>query len=181
MPELQQTHIQGLAPLIFAFEGQEGKSRELNVLEGEGDTQLYADLITDGKDNGFPKQFHEMHYISEDEVQFHKIDKGNSYALKCYLWVIDQKSIKILWEMTTNLKRKNSNQKKPIVCHTNITGKDGQAYIGGEMYFCKNGSIYVNFCSGRFGIVASETKKNMAIKYMEDCGFKNIIRVNYDL
>ncbi len=181
MPILQAEHIQGLIPLIYAFEGQEGKSREKNVLEGEGENELFIDLISDGKDNGYPKQFHDLHFLTEEQVDVHKINRGKNFPMYCYLWVIDNESIKILWEMTSNIKRKNSNPQKPFVCHTNITGINGQAYIGGEMYFCKNGNIYVNFSSGRFGIQASEAKKDMAIKYMIDCGYKNIVRVEFEL
>lgn len=82
--------------------------------------------------------------------------------------------------MTPNILRKKSREDKPYVCHTNITG-DGLAYIGGEMYFCKNSNIYINFNSDRFGVVATEEKKVMAIKYIEDCNYKNIIRTDNNL
>jgi hypothetical protein len=180
MPKLQENHILGLEPLINAYEGQTGKSLD-DVLEGEGENDLFLSLITDGKDNGYPKQFHNSLLLSEEEISLYKIDKGGNFNLKCFLWVIDSESIKIIWEMTTNLKRKISFEHKPYVCHTNITGKHGKAYIGGEMYFCSNGSTYINFSSGRFGRVATEQKKKMAIQYILDCGFKNIIRVDYDL
>lgn len=181
MPTVQQIHIVGLEPLIFAFDGQAGKSRETHVLDGERDSQLFSSNISDGRDNGFPKQFHKHLYVSDDEITKYNLHRGGSYPLKCFLWVIDDISIKIIWEMTPNIERKTMVPDKPYVCHTNITGENGQAYIGGEMYFCENGEIFVNFSSGRFGIVASETKKQMAIKYIEDCKFKNIKRIDYEL
>ncbi|NQX56865.1 hypothetical protein HQN86_24825 [Pedobacter panaciterrae] len=181
MPALQPNHIEGLSPLIFAFEGQKNKDRNIDVLEGEKENDLFFDFISDGRNNGYPKQFHNHLLVSDEELETKKIKNGNSYPLKCFLWVIDQESIKIIWEMTTNIKRKSLVPKKPYVCHTNITGIEGKAYIGGELYFCENGEIYVNFNSGRFGIVASEEKKRMAIQYIKDCEFKNVVRVDFQL
>lgn len=181
MPNLEQEHINKLSPLIYAFEGHQNKKKETHLFEGEKSNEEFLTFIYDGKDNQFPKQFHDGLFVTDEELETHKIDRGNSYRLKCFLWVIDNSSIKIIWEMTSNVKRGEYVFGKPFVCHTNITGESGQAYIGGEMYFCKNGSIYVNFNSDRFGIVANEDKKLMAIKYMGDCRYKNIIRTDNNL
>ena len=177
MPELVEEHINGLQPLIDAFEGHPTKTQESHLLTGEKHNDEYLDQIYDGKDNSKPTQFKDELYVTDEEIKEHKIDKGNSYPQKCFLWVIDSKSIKFLWEMTPNILRSESRPDRPYICHTNITG-NGKAYIGGEMYFCKNGTIYVNFSSDRYGVVASEENKLMAIKYMEDCNYKNIIRVD---
>jgi hypothetical protein len=181
MPVLQQEHINQLSPLIYAFEGHPRKTRETHLLNGEKHNEEFLQFIYDGKDNQHPKQFHQGLLVTDAEVQQYKIDKGNSFRLKCFLWVIDANSIKILWEMTSNVKRGEYVIGKPFVCHTNITGENGQAYIGGEMYFCANGNIYVNFSSDRFGVVATEQKRQMAIKYMQDCNYKNIIRTDNNL
>jgi hypothetical protein len=177
MPLLTQEHIQALHPLIDAFEGHPSKTQESHLLEGERHNNEYLDLIHDGRDNGRPTQFHNHLLVTEKELTERKIDKGNPYPLKCFLWVIDSTSLRILWEMTPNILRKESRPDKPYVCHTNITG-NSKAYIGGEMYFCENGNIYVNFLSDRYGVVATEEKKRMAIKYMEDCKYKNVIRTD---
>ncbi|HEY5325918.1 MAG TPA: hypothetical protein VIJ27_02875 [Mucilaginibacter sp.] len=180
MPELTKIHTRGLLPIIHAFDGHPSKTRDKNLLDGEKHNDEFLQLIHNGKDNGFPPQFHKHLLVSDAEVQQRKIDKGNPYPLKCFLWIIDVISVKILWEMTPNLSRKKSIPEKPYVCHTNITG-DGEAYIGGEMYFCENGITYINFNSDRYGVVASEQKKLMAIKYMEDCDYKNITRTDNNL
>lgn len=180
MPEISEIHAKGLQPLIEAFEGHPKKTKETHLLEGEKHNDEFIDFIYNGKDNKLPNQFHNYLYVTSQEVQQYKIDKGNPYPLKCFLWVIDIKSIKILWEMTSNISRKKSRPEKPYVCHTNITG-EGKAYIGGEMYFCENENIYVNFNSDRFGVVASEENKQMAIQYMTDCGYKNLIRTDNNL
>lgn len=180
MPELLEEHTKGLQPLIGAFEGHPSKTRETHLLEGERHNDEFIAVIYDGKDNNYPSQFHQHLFVTDQEIVEHKIDKGNPFPLKCFLWIIDVKSIKLLWEMTPNISRKKSRPEKPFVCHTNITG-DGLAYIGGEMYFCKNGNIYVNFNSDRYGVVATEEKKLTAIKYMEDCNYKNIIRTDINI
>jgi hypothetical protein len=89
-------------------------------------------------------------------------------------------SLKIIWEKTPNTLRGAARPDRPYVCHTNITGSQ-KAYIGGEMYFCQDGNIYVNFSSDRYGVAATETNKQMAIQYMEECGYQNIIRVDNNL
>jgi hypothetical protein len=180
MPQLLEKHIAGLAPLINPFEGHATKTIESHILAGEGHNDEFLGLIYDGKDNNFPDQFSGHLYLTPGEVIQNKIENGNPFPLKCFLWVIDQVSIKILWEMTSNIIRKKSNPEKPYVCHTNITGS-GRAYVGGEMYFCSNGYIYVNFNSDRYGVTASEQKKSMAIQYMADCNYKNIIRTDINL
>jgi hypothetical protein len=175
MPILQQIHIEGLAPLIKAFQGHPKKTRETHLFDGEKEKDEFSGFVYDGRDNQYPAQFHQGLFVSDAEVAEYKIDKGNSFRLKCFLWIIDDVSIKMIWEMTSNIKRKSYVPDKPFVCHTNITGEDGTAYIGGEMYFCKNGAIYVNFSSDRFVVVYKERQKAMAICYMEECNYKNII------
>lgn len=170
MPVLQEHHIIELSPLKEPFEGNARKSIA-DLLKGEEHKDEFIEFIYDGKDNKNPKQFVEL---SIDERGKNNIDKGGKYPEKCFLWVIDSTSLKIMWEKTPNEKRKQSRPDRPYVCHTNITGAE-KAYIGGEMYFCEDGNIYVNFSSDRYGVAASEQNKKMAIQYIKDCGYKNVI------
>jgi len=172
MPALNQQHIAILSPLITPFERSPEKSIEKDLLEGERHNDEFLSVIHDGINNKRPIQYVE---ISVEELHMHKIPKGGSFADKCFLWVIDSISIKIIYEKTRNILRSSSRPDKPYVCHTNITACS-KAYIGGEMYFCEDGNIYVNFKSDRYGRPETEEKKNMAIKYMIDVGYKNIIR-----
>jgi len=100
--------------------------------------------------------------------------EGGKLLDKCYLWVIDDVSIKIIWEKTSNVRRGEELPDKPFVCHTNITGC-APAYIGGELYFCADGNMYVNFASDRYGRPETEAKKLMAIQYMRDVGYNPIM------
>jgi hypothetical protein len=139
--------------------------------EGETHNNEFLHFIHDGIDNNQPVQYVEITVV---ELNEHRILQGGSYREKCFLWVIDSVSIKIIWEGTRNSLR--SSIGKPFVCHTNITAC-GQAYIGGEMYFCENGNIYVNFKSDRYGRPETEEKKQMAIQYMTYAGYQNVIQI----
>lgn len=167
MPVLSNEHIAVLGPLIDPFERSPNKTIENNLLEGEAHNDEFLEHIHDGRDNKRPNPFVEL-TVSELDLLL----KGTSLREKCFLWVIDHESIKIIYENTRNSLR--SSIGKPYVCHTNITGCS-KAFIGGEMYFCENGNIYVNFKSDRYGRPETDDKKRMAIKYMSDAGYKNII------
>lgn len=168
MPKLTEEHISVLQPLILPFTRSESKSMDKDIHEGEGHNQEFMSYIHDGINNHTPPQYCE---ITIAELTEYDILKGGSYRPKCFLWVIDEISIKILWEDTPNFLRSSIN--KPYVCHTNITGCS-EAYIGGEMYFCEDGNIYVNFKSDRYGRPETDEKKQMAIRYIKDVGYQNV-------
>lgn len=168
MPALNNTHIVILQPLINPFDRSPDKTLENDLKEGEGHNNEFLQFIHDGIENNPPIQFTQ---ITVAELNEHGILRGGSYRPKCFLWVIDSVSIKIIWEGTRNILR--SSIGKPFVCHTNITACS-QAYIGGEMYFCEDGNIYVNFKSDRYGSPETEEKKQMAIQYIRDVGYQNV-------
>ena len=154
---------------IGPLERSKTKSIETHLFDGEKHNDEFAEFIHDGIENSEPPQFVK---ITIAELTEHNILSGGSYSEKCFLWVIDEMSIKIIWEKTSNVRR----YPKQYVCHTNITGC-AKAYIGGEMYFCEDGNIYVNFKSDRYGWVDSDDHKKSAIKYMEKVGYKNVKNV----
>lgn len=170
MPALSTNHIQVLGPLIQPFERSPNKTID-DLKPGESHNNEFLSLIHDGINNHNPEPFYE---ITRQELQQYRIMDGGSYPDKCYLWVIDKVSIKMIWEKTMNVRRGEARPDKMYVCHTNITGCD-PAYIGGELYFCEDGNIYVNFKSDRYGRPETEEKKQMAIQYMEDVGYKNLV------
>jgi hypothetical protein len=176
MAALSDNHKKVLGPLIEPFERSKNKTIETHLLKGEGHNDEFLKDIHDGIENTKPNPYHEL---SIDEVEKHRIMDGGKYLDKCYLWVIDEISIKIIWEKTMNVLRGEEIPEKPYVCHTNITGCK-RAYIGGELHFCENGNIYVNFASDRYGRPETEEKKLMAIQYIIDVGYKNVIMTNYN-
>lgn len=174
MPALSSDHIQVLGPLIQPFERSLNKTID-DLKPGEGHNSEFLNKIHDGINNHKPEPYHE---ITLEELKFYRIMDGGSYPEKCYLWVIDAVSIKMIWEKTMNVRRGEAIPEKMYVCHTNITGCN-PAYLGGELYFCQDGNIYVNFKSDRYGRPETEEKKRMAIQYMEYVGYKNLVLTNF--
>ncbi len=176
MPALTKKHTTVLEPLIKPFERSPNKTIENDIRPGEDHNNEFLGAIHNGINNRRPKPFHQL---TIRELEDNRIMDGLGKVLeKCYLWVIDEESVKIIWEKTMNIRRKEGNPQKPYVCHTNITGCK-PAYIGGELFFCEDGNIYVNFASDRYGRPENEDKKKMALQYMRDCGYKNVIMTNY--
>ncbi|MDC8001139.1 hypothetical protein POV26_08825 [Aequorivita todarodis] len=175
MPALTKQHIEVLGPLIKPFERSSKKPELKRIRPGEGHNEEFLPYIHDGINNHKPEPYYEL---TIQELEENRIMDGFKLLEKCYLWVIDDVSIKIIWEKTLNVLRGEELPKKMYVCHTNITGCK-PAYIGGELHFCENGNIYVNFASDRYGRPETEEKKQMAIQYMKDCGYKNVIMTNY--
>lgn len=175
MPALSEKHIEVLGPLILPFDRSPEKNIDTDIRVGESHNTEFLDIIHDGIDNHNPDPFFQL---TTQELEENRIMDGGKLLDKCYLWVIDHISIKIIWEKTMNVRRGEEIPQKPYVCHTNITGC-APAYIGGELYFCENGNIYVNFASDRYGRPETEEKKQMAIQYMRDCRYKNVIMTNY--
>ncbi|HMG14230.1 MAG TPA: hypothetical protein VK590_02215 [Saprospiraceae bacterium] len=174
MPALTKEHIQILGPLIDPFERSREKTFDLEELKerGEVDNSEFIYAIYDGMDNGLPTN-PKLILTIEERDKF-KILEGGKYFEKCYLWVIDNVSIKIMLENTPNVLRGSAIPQKPYVCHTNITGCE-KAMAGGEMYFCEDGNIYLNFSSDRYGYRGDDKRKTKIVEVMEYMKYKNII------
>ncbi|MCF8451726.1 MAG: hypothetical protein K9G42_00910 [Pedobacter sp.] len=171
MPALTEHHAKILGPLISPFERSSMKALKTHLRAGEGHNKEFMYAIHDGIDNHKPTTpYVELSIEERDE---HGVLNGIKYFPKCYLWVIDKISLKIMYENTPNILRGEEIPDKPFVCHTNITGCE-KAYIGGEMYFCEDGCIYINFISDRYGWPETDEKKLMAIEVMEFHGYKNV-------
>ncbi|HYV93577.1 MAG TPA: hypothetical protein VE978_17515 [Chitinophagales bacterium] len=122
----------------------------------------------------YDDHYKEAHWIKEDfENEIHdavadrlpdypnevkRINKSNSEWLRdfiaekernkefCYLWILDDGGIKILYEGTPNFRDEPDKEVK----HTNITGGQ-EAYHGGEMFITENNEIFINDKSDRYG------------------------------
>ena len=98
----------------------------------------------DARDNNLPDDCRrlsaaEMESINRDPTSPLKREK-------CYLWILDDDGVKILWEGINNLE----DEEAGLVKHTNITG-GSTAYLGGEMYFEDGVRIHINTRSDRYG------------------------------
>jgi hypothetical protein len=171
MPALTQHHIDVLGPLIAPFERSPEKTLESHLKPGEEHNEEFLYALHIGINNGKPTTPYTELTIEERDT--YRILEGGKLLDRCYLWVIDEVSIKIMYEKTPNALRGAELPKKAFVCHTNITGCQ-KAFIGGEMYFCEDGNIYINFASDRYGRPETEEKKLMAKEVMEFLKYKNV-------
>ena len=79
--------------------------------------------------------------IADLKANFNAFRKQrDSYREKCFLWAIDNESLKIVREKIRNVKRTHD---PDYVCHTNLTN-GGRAYIAGEILFGEDENIYIN-------------------------------------
>lgn len=88
-----------------------------------------------------------------------------------YLWVVGKNEIRLALESTRNEK-----SSRGFICHTNITG-DGEAIIGGEMWFLQEGDnykIHFNFKSGRYPAADINTNKGQIKALLQCVGYSNI-------
>jgi len=175
MAALDQNHILVLSPLINPFDRSPTKKLATHLLKGETHNDEFLESIHDGINNHNPQPYYEL---TVEELNTNRVAEGSKFFPKCYLWVIDDTSIKIILESTPNTKRGEELPNKPFVCHTNITGCK-PAYIGGELHFCENGIMYVNFSSDRYGRPETQEKKQMAIQYMRDVGYNAVITPDF--
>jgi hypothetical protein len=168
MAELTPSQRVRLGPIVEPF-GRSTKEPDLKKLKvGEAEKEEFDQFIHDGKDDGIPPQ-HVQLTISE--VEDHIKTRGR-YRDKCFLWVIDESSIKIIRERTNNRKRTHDSE---CVCHTNLTG-GGKAFIGGEMFFSADGKIYVNYFSDRYGNPTAE-QWEAAKEYIQSVGYDNLVDI----
>lgn len=174
MPALSEKHIQLLGPPVLPFERSDTKTFDLDDLKsrGEAHNDEFQYAIYNGIDDGRPTTPYLEVTIEEKESE--RILKGRKFKRKCYLWVIDETSIKIILEKTPNILRGSSISNKNYVCHSNITGCN-PALAGGEMYFCEDGNIYMNFASDRYGYRGRDERKQNLISVMEHMLYKNIV------
>ena len=164
--------IEGLGGLIAPFEESKKSPEDLD-LSGEIEKDVCEAFIHDGRKNGKPKH----HYVelTIDEVTKLRQDKNIRFPEKAFLWVIDEESIKIVREKIANTARSH---KPEYVCHTNLTGY-GKAFAGGEMFFCEDGKIYVNWLSDRYGgerLFRGERWQTV-LSHFQRVGYKDLVNM----
>lgn len=170
MPKLTPEEKALLGPLIDPFGRNTRKPLEAKKpKDGETDQSAFEHLIHNGENDGEPKQFVRL---TAGELQELKNNSGK-YPEKCFLWVLDEDTIKIIREKNRNTLRTH---KPEFVCHTNLTG-NGQAYLGGEIYFCEDGRIFINTYSDRYGDPHSEIQWETAKKYIEKVGYTPLLDI----
>jgi hypothetical protein len=170
MPFLNEEEKRILGPIIGPFERNNRKPADQKILkDGEKERDFIKHLIHSGEDDKNPKQFKKEMKIKISELDVLREKKGK-WPEKCFLWIIDFETIKIIKEKNRNEKRTH---KKDCVCHTNLTG-GGNAFIGGELYFVEDGRKIISFSSDRYGDPSPE-QWVAAKNYFEKVGYTPVI------
>jgi hypothetical protein len=168
MAYLTQAEKNLLGPIIEPFE-RSNKSPDRKVIkDGEREKEEFLDFIHDAYQDDKPPKYV---VLNTEEIEI-MISNGGRYREKCFLWVIDETSIKIIREKTRNVKRTHDPE---CVCHTNLTGA-GKAYVGGELFFGEDGNVYLNPFSDRYG-KPSPNQWLTAKKYIISVGYNKIIDI----
>jgi hypothetical protein len=81
-----------------------------------------------------------------------------------YLWVIDHRGVPYIIDAETTVLE----GQRPK--HTNLTG-DGEAYVGGELWFKTGSFLYVSGASGRYRPISEQQLKD-AVKVFEAFGYE---------
>lgn len=152
------------------------KTIEEDLKDGEREYEVCSTHVHIVEYNGNPPLYIQL---TEDElIEFkssplsYKSKRPDIYRSKCFLWVIQEDSLKIAREAIRNEKRTHDSE---YICHTNLTGA-GLAYIGGEIFFDSNGNGYINYFSDRYGGQATPNELWEAAKNVfRQLGYPNII------
>lgn len=141
--------LQAFGELIKPFHrNRRGKTIEKDLKEVHrinSDESGIGDKIYDAVNDGLPKHPVFKKYVTDEIVTQISLREFANKKEYCFLWVLDQYGIKILWENVENLLDVDKEVK-----HTNITAA-GLAYHGGELYLTEDNRIFVNNASDRYG------------------------------
>ncbi len=170
MPALTDDEKELLGPIISPFErsNKEGDRRVLK--DGETHRDEFEEYIHDAIENHKPT--HGYVELTQAEIENH-INRTGRYQKKCFLWVIDGVSIKMIRERTRNVLRALNPEH---VCHTNLTGA-GKAFLGGELFFGEDGTLYINYFSDRYGNPTSDVQWQTVLSYLRRVGYANVVDI----
>lgn len=138
------------------------KAKDKRVRAGESDRAFIADRIHDAISNGEPR--HAYIELNAEEIRLLRL--SGRFKEKCFLWILDDVSIKIIREKTPNVDRTHD---RDHVCHSNLTG-DGEAYAAGELFFGQDGNVYISPFSDRYGNYDLEQWR-VAVQYFKSVGY----------
>lgn len=145
-----QQELNGFGELIQPFQrNRRGKTMEKDLKPAHKESSIESgigDKIYDAVNDGLPNHPKIRNYVTDEIIlQISKRELNNKKEY-CFLWVLDEAGIKILWENTKNPLDIEDGEVK----HTNITGA-GLAFHGGELFVTEDNRIFVNNSSDRYG------------------------------
>ena len=172
MPLPTEDEIKLLGPLIPPF-GRNNRTNKLKVVaEGE---DIFFDLDDGAYDATGNNDPDECVYITKEEFDLLLRDcpkYRDQFFEKKYLWVIGDFGLRFIRENTRNSARAGL---KKYVCHTNLTG-GGEAYQGGEAWFCDDKKVGINFFSDRYG-ATTPLQWSAVIQHFKNVGYQNVIEL----
>lgn len=125
---------------------------------GRGEADDFTAKNYDATEDGLPKGVKKIKKLPETKKQ------GMLYK---YLWIINDNGLFLQLEDTPN-----PNAERGCICHTNLT-KGEKAYQGGELWFHEDGTVYVNYASGRYGASTPDHQKGV-LQYFEAVGYAKV-------
>jgi len=144
-----QQEIQGFGELIEPFQrNTRGKTMGKDLKDAHKINSIESgigDKIHDAVNDGLPNHPTVKKFVTDEILaQISRRELANKKEY-CFLWVLDQDGIKILWENVENFLDVDREVK-----HTNITAA-GLAFHGGELFVTEDNKIFVNNASDRYG------------------------------
>lgn len=145
-----QQELQAFGGLINPFQrNTRGKTMEKDLKDAHKINSIESgigDKIHDAANDGLPNHPSVKNYVTDELLaQISRRELANKKEY-CFLWVLDQEGIKILWENVEN----ELDVLDKEVKHTNITAA-GLAFHGGELFVTEDNKIFVNNASDRYG------------------------------
>ena len=138
--------------------GRRNRSAGTKLKPTDGETNDFRYSNFDASADGLPPKVKKIDGLPKTK------DQGLRYK---YLWIINNDGLFLQLEATPN-----PAAARGCICHTNLTA-GAKAYQGGELWFHEDGTLYVNYSSGRYG---AETKKqrNGVLKYFGEVGYTKV-------
>jgi hypothetical protein len=171
MPALSEKEKRTLGKMVSPFEESDKAARKKKVRTGESHRDEFERLIHDAIDNHRP--IHRYAELTRAEIDRY-IKTTGRYQAKCFLWILDDVSIKIIRERTPNRRRTHDREH---VCHTNLTN-NGKAFAGGEVFFGADGKVYVNPFSDRYGGRRLTDKQwQTVLNYFRRVGYTTVVDI----
>jgi hypothetical protein len=172
MPTLTTREKRLIGPLISPFQDSNKTEQQKEMKDGEFDRSAFEEFIHPGERDGKPS--HRYAELTLREIR--KVMRTGRCPEKCFLWIIDETSIRLIREKIRNPTRQPP--KQGYICHTNITGW-GTARAGGELFFGRDGRVYINPFSDRYGgdRLLRGRRWPTIIQYFKRVGYKNLVDI----
>lgn len=142
----------------FARRNRRNTGDPKSLLSGESDDFTKSNFDATDAGGRLPPTAKKIKVLPEtkEEGKYHR-----------YLWIINDDGLFMQLEATPN-----PAAERKCLCHTNLTAGE-KAYQGGELWFHTDGTLYLNYDSGRYG---AETKKQRdgVRKYFDEVGYKQV-------